>query len=111
MQPPGIGPVLAGRLLLARTGRPDRLPTAAAFANYCEVAPIEIASADSPAIASPTRATGNSTPHYIRSPSSRFASLAVPDVSTTTGRSQKARPPRNPDDASKDVWPTTYGAP
>ncbi|MFF4795863.1 transposase [Streptomyces sp. NPDC001276] len=45
MDTPGIGPVLAGRLL-ARTGRPDRFPTAAAYANYCGTAPIEIASAD-----------------------------------------------------------------
>lgn len=45
IQTPGIGPVLARRLL-ARTRRPGRFPTAAAFANYCGVAPIEIASAD-----------------------------------------------------------------
>lgn len=45
MDTPGIGPVLAGRLL-ARTGRIDRFPTAAAFASYCGTAPIEIASAD-----------------------------------------------------------------
>ncbi|WP_329332837.1 transposase [Streptomyces sp. NBC_01352] len=45
MDTPGIGPVLAGRLL-ARTGRPTRFPTAAAYANYCGTAPVEIASAD-----------------------------------------------------------------
>lgn len=45
MDTPGIGPVLAGRLL-ARTGRPGRFPTAAAYANYCGTAPMEIASAD-----------------------------------------------------------------
>ncbi|MFE4416388.1 transposase [Streptomyces sp. NPDC056821] len=38
MDTPGIGPVLAGRLL-ARTGRPDRFPTAAAYASYCGTAP------------------------------------------------------------------------
>lgn len=41
----GVGPVLAGRLL-ARTRRASRFPTAAAFANYAGVAPIEVASAD-----------------------------------------------------------------
>lgn len=41
----GVGPVLAARLL-ARTGRASRFPTAAAFANYAGVAPVEVASAD-----------------------------------------------------------------
>lgn len=41
----GVGPVLAGRLL-ARTRRASRFPTAAAFANYAGVAPIEVATAD-----------------------------------------------------------------
>jgi transposase len=45
MDTPGIGPVMAARLI-ARTGRASRFPTAAAFANYCGAAPIEIASAD-----------------------------------------------------------------
>lgn len=39
----GVGPVLAARLL-GRTGRPSRFPTAAAFASYAGVAPIEVAS-------------------------------------------------------------------
>jgi transposase len=41
----GIGPVLAGRFL-GRMGRASRFPTAAAFANYAGVAPVEVASAD-----------------------------------------------------------------
>jgi transposase len=41
----GVGPVLAGRLI-ARAGRASRFPTAAAFANYAGVAPVEVASAD-----------------------------------------------------------------
>ncbi|MFD1275966.1 transposase [Streptomyces kaempferi] len=45
MQTPGIGPVLAARLI-ARVGRASRFPTAAAFANYTGTAPVEIASAD-----------------------------------------------------------------
>ena len=45
MSTPGIGPVMAARLI-ARTGNIDRFPTAAAYANYCGTAPIEIASAD-----------------------------------------------------------------
>jgi transposase len=40
----GIGPVVAGRLL-GRTRRASRFPSAAAFANYAGVAPVEIASA------------------------------------------------------------------
>jgi transposase len=44
-QIPGVGPVVAARLL-GRTGPASRFPTAAAFAVYCGVAPIEIASAD-----------------------------------------------------------------
>ncbi len=42
---PGVGPVVAARLL-GRTGSALRFPTAAAFAVYCGVAPIEISSAD-----------------------------------------------------------------
>ncbi|KPI10131.1 hypothetical protein OK006_11222 [Actinobacteria bacterium OK006] len=42
---PGIGPVLAARLI-ARVGRASRFPSAAAFANYTGTAPVEIASAD-----------------------------------------------------------------
>jgi transposase len=45
MDTAGIGPVMAARLI-ARTGRIDRFATAAAYANYCGTAPIEIASAD-----------------------------------------------------------------
>ena len=41
----GIGLVVAGRLL-GRTRRASRLPTAAAFASYAGVAPIEVASGD-----------------------------------------------------------------
>jgi transposase len=41
----GVGPVVAARLL-GRTGHASRFPTSAAFAVYCGVAPIEIASAD-----------------------------------------------------------------
>ncbi|MGY2093001.1 transposase [Nocardia gipuzkoensis] len=42
---PGIGPVMAARLI-GRTGRAARFATAAAYANYTGVAPVEIASAD-----------------------------------------------------------------
>lgn len=45
MHTPGIGPVLAARLI-ARVGRASRFPTTAAFANYTGTAPVEIASAD-----------------------------------------------------------------
>ena len=45
MSAPGIGPVMAAGLI-ARTGPIGRFPTAAAYANYCGTAPIEIASAD-----------------------------------------------------------------
>jgi len=41
----GIGPIVAGRLI-ARTGRPSRFPTSAAYANYVGAAPVEVASAD-----------------------------------------------------------------
>jgi transposase len=41
----GIGPVVSGRLL-ARTRRISRFPTAAAFASYAGVAPVEVSSAD-----------------------------------------------------------------
>lgn len=43
---PGIGPVMAARII-GRTGRAGRFPTAAAYANYTGVAPVEIASAES----------------------------------------------------------------
>jgi transposase len=41
----GVGPVIAARLL-GRTRGAGRFPTAAAFANYAGVAPVEVASAD-----------------------------------------------------------------
>jgi transposase len=41
----GVGPVVAGRLL-ARTRRASRFPTAAAFANYAGVAPVEVSSGE-----------------------------------------------------------------
>ncbi|WP_172652521.1 IS110 family transposase [Rhodococcus opacus] len=41
----GIGAVTAARLI-GRTGRPDRFPTAAAYANYNGSASVQIASAD-----------------------------------------------------------------
>lgn len=45
MQVDGVGPVVSGRLL-ARTRRMSRFPTAAAFASYAGVAPVEVSSAD-----------------------------------------------------------------
>lgn len=45
MNTPGVGPVLAARLV-GRVGRASRFATAAAFANYTGAAPVEIASAD-----------------------------------------------------------------
>ncbi|XDO64430.1 IS110 family transposase [Streptomyces sp. RLB1-33] len=45
MNAPGGGPVLAARLV-GRVGHASRFATAAAFANYTGVAPVEIASAD-----------------------------------------------------------------
>jgi transposase len=41
----GVGPIVSGRLL-ARTRRMSRFPTAAAFASYAGVAPVEVSSAD-----------------------------------------------------------------
>jgi transposase len=41
----GVGPIVSGRLL-ARTHTMSRFPTAAAFASYAGVAPIEVSSAD-----------------------------------------------------------------
>jgi transposase len=41
----GVGPVVSGRLL-ARTRQMSRFPTAAAFASYAGVAPVEVSSAD-----------------------------------------------------------------
>jgi transposase len=41
----GVGPIVSGRLL-AHTHKMSRFPTAAAFASYAGVAPIEVTSAD-----------------------------------------------------------------
>jgi transposase len=41
----GIGAITAGRLI-GRTGRADRFPNSASFANYAGAAPIEVASAE-----------------------------------------------------------------
>jgi transposase len=45
LQVDGVGPVVSGRLL-ARTRRISRFSTAAAFASYAGVAPVEVSSAD-----------------------------------------------------------------
>jgi transposase len=45
LQVQGIGPVLAVRLI-GRTGHASRFPSAAAFASYAGVAPIEVSSGD-----------------------------------------------------------------
>src|SRR5687767_13274613 len=45
MEVDGVGPVVSGRLL-ARTHRMSRFATAAAFASYAGVAPVEVSSAD-----------------------------------------------------------------
>lgn len=45
MEVDGVGPIVSGRLL-ARTRQMSRFPTAAAFANYAGVAPVEVSSAD-----------------------------------------------------------------
>jgi transposase len=45
LEVPGVGPVLAVRLI-GRTGRAARFPSSAAFASYAGVAPIEAASGD-----------------------------------------------------------------
>ena len=41
----GIGPILAAKIL-GRVGDPRRFPSAARFASYCGVAPIEASSGD-----------------------------------------------------------------
>jgi transposase len=41
----GIGPIITGQLP-GRTGRASRFPSASAFANYADVAPVEVASGD-----------------------------------------------------------------
>ena len=41
----GVGDVVAAKLL-ARTGPISRFPSAAAFASFCGVAPIEVSSGD-----------------------------------------------------------------
>jgi transposase len=55
----GIGPVISGRLL-ARTQRMSRFATAAAFASYAGVAPVEVSSADRVLTACRAAATGSS---------------------------------------------------
>jgi transposase len=45
MEVDGVGPVVSGRLL-ARTHKMSRFATAAAFASYAGVAPVEVSSAD-----------------------------------------------------------------
>jgi Transposase IS116/IS110/IS902 family. len=45
LQVQGIGPVLAVRLI-GRTGHASRFPSAAAFASYAGVAPVEVSSGD-----------------------------------------------------------------
>lgn len=95
MEVPGIGPVIAGRLI-ARAGHIDRFATAAAYANDTGTAPIEIASVDKGRHR--LSRTGdrqlNATLHTIAIVQIRMAgSRAAP---TTTGRSPRARARKRP---------------
>jgi transposase len=109
MSTPGIGPVMAARLI-ARTGNIDRFPTAAAYANYCGTAPIEIASAD--------KARHRLSRKGDRQLNSALHTLAViqirmpasPGRADYDRRSPKARARRKPNAASNAAWPTTSGA-
>lgn len=87
----GVGPVIAGRLL-GRTRRASRFVSAAAFANYAGVAPIEVASADRSRHRLPRGGDRqlNLTLHIVTLPQVRMhGSQSAP---TTTPRSPQARP-------------------
>ena len=110
MSMPGIGPVMAARLI-ARTGNLDRFPTAAAYANYCGgTAPIEIAGADKARHRLSRKGDRrlNSAPHTLAVIQIRMP--AAQDAPTTARRSPKARARRKPNAASNAAWPTTSGA-
>ncbi len=106
----GIGPVIAGRLL-GRIRRASRFPTAAAFASYPGVAPVEVASADH-------------ARHRLPGGGDRQLNLAFHLVALTqvrmTGSAGRAyydtkiaaaRPTTKRCAASNDAWPTTSGDP
>ena len=106
----GIGAITAGRLI-GRTGRADRFPSSASFANYAGAAPIEIASAARPGTACPEAATASSTPRCTPSRSPRSEHQAATATPTTTPRSPRARPPAKRDGVSNGASPITSGAP
>lgn len=109
----GIGPVLAARFV-GRIRRASRFPTAAAFASYAGVAPIEVASAD--------RARHRLPPGGDRQLNLALHIAALTQVRmrgsigrarrpTTTPRSPPARPTTRRCDACDGAWPTESGAP
>nr|WP_245671525.1 IS110 family transposase [Nocardia amamiensis] len=105
---PGIGPVMAARLI-GRTGPASRFATAAAYANYTGVSPVEIASADT---------TRHRLSRYgDRELNSALHTIAVIQIRmrSSTGRAYydkkiaEKRPRRKRNAASNDAWPTCAG--
>lgn len=106
----GIGPVVAARLL-GRTGRASRFRTAAAFAVYAGVAPIEIASGD--------KARHRLSREGDRKLNNALHTVALTQIRMPDSRGRgyydpqdrpKARPTTRPCAASNAASPTTSGA-
>jgi transposase len=92
---PGIGPVIAGRLL-GRTRRAGRFRSASAFANYAGVAPIEVASGDHARHRLPRGGDRQLNLGCTSSRSPRYACARAPVGPTTTQRSSPANPITRP---------------
>ncbi len=106
----GVGTITAGRLI-GRTGRADRFPSSASFANYAGAAPIEVASAQRARhrLSRSGDRQLNAALHTVAITQSELRAAAA--MPTTTRRSPKGRRPAKRDGVSNDASPTTSGAP
>lgn len=105
----GIGPVLAARIV-GRTGTATRFPTAAAFASYAGVAPIEVASGDHARhrLSRSGDRQLNSALHLVAVTQVRMTDSA--GRAYTTPSAPPAKPTTRQCAASSDASPTTSGA-
>lgn len=98
MHTPGIGPVMAARLI-ARTGRAERFPPVRRMRTIAGLPRSRSPALTRPATGSPAAVTGSSTRPCTPSPSSRSACPTVPATPTTSASSPRARARKRLSDA------------
>ena len=100
----GVGPEVAGQLLVTAGDNPHRLRTEAAFAMLCGVAPLPVSSGKPTATGSTAPETAKPTAPSTASPSPDWPATHAP-ANTATAASKKASAPPKPSAASSATSP------